>query len=143
MVVGDHKALLTGWFVSPHTCVVYRTAVLLWTPLERINAEWNPHNLIHQSFWKKRKLYLLKSRQILLQSFQTSRLCAMQVRTCWFCGKFDTELDKVRPEVIRILELVVKATFCRHIIYGTRSLERHRCILAEARVHGAFLSPSE
>lgn len=39
VVVGDHKALLTGRFVSPHTCVAYRTAVLFRTHLERINAE--------------------------------------------------------------------------------------------------------
>lgn len=67
----------------------------------------------------------------------------MQVRTCWFRGKFESELEKVRSELIIIPELVGKATFCRHDIYGTSSLERHARILAEARVHGAFFSPSE
>lgn len=63
VVFGDHKALLTGWFGSPHARVVDRTAVLFWTHLERIHAEYNPHNLNHQSLWKQWHLYLPKSRQ--------------------------------------------------------------------------------
>lgn len=64
-------------------------------------------------FGESENLYLLKSRQILLQSLQTSRVCAMRVRTCWYCEKFEPKIDKVWAEVIIIPELVVKATFSK------------------------------